>query len=174
MPVLKTLVEPETKARFQSMATMRGLSESELLRAVVLAVTDPEPAAAAPIKPDLKRAEVERMTLRLPRFLMEATKARAKSKGMAPSRLVAALVQSNLAGQPVMTDAELAELRASNRELAALGRNLNQIAKALNETFYETERVRLDKLAELSQAITANRAAIRVLVRSSQNAWEAE
>jgi hypothetical protein len=40
-----------------------------------------------------------------------------------------------------MTDQELAVLQASDRELAAIGRNINQIAKALNEAFHETERV---------------------------------
>jgi hypothetical protein len=83
-------------------------------------------------------------------------------------------VQTNLTGKPVMTDKELAVLQASNRELAAIGRNINQIAKALNEAFHETERVRVDTLAALSQSITENRSAIRSLVRASQQAWEAE
>ena len=71
-----------------------------------------------------------------------------------------------------MDDTELQGLRTSNRELAAIGRNLNQIAKALNEAFHETERVRLDRLAELSRAIEGNRMAIQSLVRASQNTWE--
>ena len=70
-----------------------------------------------------------------------------------------------------MGDTELQELRASNRELAAIGRNLNQIAKALNEAFHETERVRLDRLTELGRAIEGNRVAIQSLVRASQNTW---
>lgn len=90
---------------------------------------------------------------------------------MTPSRWAASLIQSNLTGQPVMTKVELAELQTSSRELAAIGRNINQIAKALNEAFYETERVRLDTLAELSKAVAENRSAIRALVRASRNAW---
>jgi iron-sulfur cluster repair protein YtfE (RIC family) len=93
---------------------------------------------------------------------------------MAPSRLVAALVQSNLMRAPVMSAAEIAALQESNRELAAIGRNVNQIAKAINEAFHHTERVRLDKLVELAQAIQENRATIRALVRASQNAWNAD
>ncbi len=174
MPVLKTLVETETKTRFRNLAKTRGLSESELLRSVVLVVTDQDVAADQPIKPEAENSELERMTVRLPGFLMEAAKQRGKAKGMAASRWVAALVQANLTGKPVMTDKELAELQASNRELAAIGRNINQIAKALNEAFHETERVRLDTLAVLSQSISENRAAIRSLVRASQQAWEAE
>ena len=174
MPVLKTLVEPGTKVRFRSMAKARGLSESELLRAVILAVTGEDDGPDQPIEPDAEKADTSRMTVRMPRFLMEGTKARAKSKGMAPSRWVTALVQSHLTRQPVMCDDELAGLLASNRELAAIGRNLNQIARALNEAFHETERMKLEKLAELRHVITENRLAVRELVRASQNAWEAD
>ena len=173
MPVLKTLVETETKTRFRNLAKTRGLSESELLRSVVLVVTGQD-AADQPLKPEAENSELERMTVRLPGFLMDAAKQRGKAKGMAASRWVAALVQANLTGKPVMTDKELAVLQASDRELAAIGRNINQIAKALNEAFHETERVRLDTLAALSQSITENRAAIRSLVRASQQAWEAD
>jgi hypothetical protein len=174
MPVLKTLVEPETKTRFRNLAKTRGLSESELLRSVVLVVTGQDTDTDQTIKPETENSELERMTVRLPGFLMAAAKQRGKAKGMAASRWVAALVQTNLTGKPVMTDKELAVLHASNRELAAIGRNINQIAKALNEAFHETERVRLDTLAALSQSISENRAAIRSLVRASQQAWEAE
>lgn len=174
MPVLKTLVETGTKTRFRSMARERGLSESGLLRALILAVTGEDEGAGQAIEPDAEKADTDRMTVRMPRFLMEGTKARARSKGMAPSRWVTALVQSNLTRQPVMSDDGLAGLLASNRELAAIGRNLNQIARALNSAFHETERVKLEKLAELRQAITVNRLAVRALVRASQNAWEAD
>ncbi|MDC6409537.1 MobC family plasmid mobilization relaxosome protein [Xylella fastidiosa subsp. multiplex] len=177
MPVLKTVVEPETKTRFRSMAKARGLSESELLRAVVLAVTGQDTDTNTPLEPYAEKVDIDRMTVRMARFLLEATKERARSKGMAPSRYVAALVQSNLTKQPVMTEEEIKVLLASNRELAAIGRNINQISHALNSAnsaFHETERVRLDKLAELHQALVENRAAIRALVRASQNAWQAD
>jgi hypothetical protein len=93
---------------------------------------------------------------------------------MVLSRWLSSLVQSNLTGQPVMSTAELQALKTSNRELAAVGRNINQIAKALNQAFYETEKVRIDTLAELAAVIDANSKAIWALVRASQNAWEAE
>lgn len=174
MPVLKALVETRTKARFRAMARERGLSESELLRMVVLAVTEEDDGGGQVIKPDAERVDLTRTTVRMPRFLMDGVHERAKANGMAPSRWIAALVQSNLTRQPVMNAAELAGLQASNRELAAIGRNINQIAHALNSAFHETERVKLEKLAELNEAIEGHRAAIRQLVRASQDAWEAD
>jgi predicted DNA binding CopG/RHH family protein len=174
MPVLKTLVDTEIKTRFKNIAKAQGLSESELLRAVALVVTGQDNSADQLVKPDAEKSDLDRMTVRMPRFLLEAIDVQAKTKGMAPSRWVASLVQSHLTDQPVMTDDELAALKASNRELAAIGRNINQIAKVLNETFYETEQVKLDKLAELSQTIEKNRETVRALVRASQNSWKAD
>lgn len=175
MPVLKTLVEPETKIRFQAIAKARGLSESELLRALVLAFDqEGEVLDMQPVKPELDKLDQERITVRMPRFLMEAVNARGRLKGMAPSRFITAMIQSNLTKQPVMTGEELNALQATNRELVAIGRNLNQVAKSLNQAFHETERVRLDYLKELKQAINKNINEIRNLVRVSKNSWSAD
>ena len=73
-----------------------------------------------------------------------------------------------------MTKKELAVLRESNRELAAIGRNVNQIARTLNESFYKVESVRLEKLEELRKEIIENRKAIQALIRASENVWEVE
>ncbi|MGZ5009434.1 MAG: plasmid mobilization relaxosome protein MobC [Methylobacter sp.] len=171
MAVLKTLVDDDAKAGFRNKAKALRLSESELLRAVILAVIDQNTIPDHPIELDAENAECDRMTIRMPRFLKEAIKERAKPKGMVPSRWVTALIQSNLTGQPVMTDAELIALRTSNRELAALGRNINQIARALNRDSYEKEQIRLDRLADLDAAIDKNKKAVRALIRASQNTW---
>lgn len=174
MPVLKTVVEPATKTRFRGKAQVRGMSESELLRAVVLSVTGEDRVADSAPEPEADTLAPARMTVRLSGFLLQATQQRARAKGMAPSRYVAALVQSHLSRQPVMATQEIQALLRSGRELAALGRNLNQIAHALNSAFHETERVKLDQLEALQLAVLQNRAAIRALVRASQNAWSAE
>lgn len=175
MPVLKTLVEPETKTRFRRKAKTRGLSESELLRAVVLVSLGQKEDAGQPVEPGLASGAIntERMTVRMPGYLVEATKSKAKSKGMTPSRYVAALVQSNYTGKPVLADDELTALRANSRELLAIGRNINQIARALNSSFHERDLVQLDALADLGKLIERNRSVILTFINASQNAWEA-
>ncbi|MDP2027885.1 plasmid mobilization relaxosome protein MobC [Sulfuriferula sp.] len=174
MPVLKTLVEPETKTRFRRKAKTRGLSESELLRALVLAELGQNGDAGQPVEPCMASEEIntERMTLRMPGYLRKATKTKAKSKGMTPSRYVAALVQSNYTGKPVLTDDELTALRVNIRELAAIGRNINQIARVLNASFHEKDLVQLDALADLGKLIERNRAVTQSFINASQNAWE--
>ena len=112
-----------------------------------------------------------RLTIRMPQFLLEAAGQRAEVKGMASSRWISALVQSNLMREPVMSDREIETLQASARQLASIGRNINQIARSLNEALRGAEQIRLEKLMELSDAINANRDTIRALVRASGKAW---
>jgi hypothetical protein len=73
-----------------------------------------------------------------------------------------------------MTTEEIIVLQASNRELTAIGRNINQIAKVLNESFYRVEQVKMETLTELMRVINTNEAAIRALIRVSQNYWKAD
>jgi hypothetical protein len=93
---------------------------------------------------------------------------------MSFSRWISSLVQSNLTSQPVLTEAELLIVEASTRELAAIGRNVNQLARAVHEAYFQTERIRLDKLAELSAKITHTRESIDALVRASRNSWRTD
>jgi hypothetical protein len=93
---------------------------------------------------------------------------------MSFSRWISALVQLNLTRRPVLTETELLAIEASTRELAAIGRNLNQLARVLNEAYFQTERIRLDRLDELSRCVTKTRAAISALVRASRNSWRTD
>jgi len=115
----------------------------------------------------------QQATVRLPAFLMDSARARASLKGMGLGRWMASLVQNHLSRQPVATDKEIIAVRAMNRELAAIGRNVNQIAKALNSAVHGVERgqVSLTELERLPAAITVSRKVISVLVRKSQQSW---
>ncbi len=176
MPVLKTIVEDTTKQDFKDLCVKRGLSESEQLRSLVVAATQqalaqPSQGSAPTIQLDGSNADLDRMTVRMPAFVLDGAKDRARTQGMAPSRWVAALVQSNLTAQPVMTDVEVEALLASNRELAAVGRNLSQVVRALNASDLEADRAHLEMLTELGAVVTSNRSEIRRLVRASRQAW---
>lgn len=169
---LKARVEPEIKGAFIQRARARRMTESQLLRAVVMAEIGHRLTVSA--TPSHGNTSIQRVTVRLPSFLLDAVKGRARIFGMAPSRWIASLVQSNVTGLPVFTEAEISAVLAANRELAAIGRNINQIARNLNEAFPDIERGRLDKLAELTTVIASDRQAIRNLVRASNRAWDAD
>jgi len=177
MPALLTQVDIELKQRFQKLSKSNGLSESELLRSIVIdAMRNIEfnESDKFGLNLDFEKSETERITVRMPSFLMQAAKEKGKAKGMATSRWIAALVQSNIAKNPVMADQELNNLKASIRELNAIGRNINQMARALNESRNNTDKVNLDTLYLLGDSLKRNLSAVRELVRASQQVWEAE
>ena len=180
MPILRARVDEDLKSLFLQKAEERDLSESELLRKIVLEFfthekkKDEVEDVLRAVEPDAENAENEKMTIRLPRFLVDAAKERAKAKGMATSRWIAALVQSSLMQKPVMVDQELTVLRSNIRELNAIGRNINQMARALNESKNNTDKVKLDTLDLLRTYLDRNIAFVRGLVRASQQAWGLE
>ncbi|MFX5839862.1 plasmid mobilization relaxosome protein MobC, partial [Acinetobacter baumannii] len=54
---------------------------------------------------------------------------------------------------PQFSDAEMTALSHSTYELAAIGRNLNQIARRINQNPYETNQMTPQVIAELQQAV---------------------
>lgn len=180
---IKARVSVEQRERFQRVAASRGQTESELLREMVLVVSNPEGQVDTPAPSAPEGIEADRMTVRLPGFIKEAAGERARLKGMTPSRWASSLIQANVTGTPVLSVDELAAVQASTRELAAIGRNINQIARAMNEAFMaksmgeaidQADRLRLDVMEELRKGIETNRAQIRALVRATQNAWHVD
>jgi predicted DNA binding CopG/RHH family protein len=157
----------------QEMAS-RNMTESELLRFAILHLKDSSAPQLAQVEPVAEKLTSDRTTIRMPEFLLEKVRAEALSKGMAVSKWVSALIQSNLMRAPVFTEAELMALEQTSRELNAIGRNINQIARVLNESYFRTESVRIDMLSNLSDTIAETRKAIGVLVRASRNVWRTD
>lgn len=167
---LKTQVDENLKNAFVQLAQKKNLSEAALLRELVLAATATE-SQASRVAIGTER-EPSSITVYVPRFLKKSVEQRAKAKYLTTSAWVASLLQSNLAQQPVMTHNQLAALNASIRELASIGRNVNQIAKALNQRPGE---VGLDRaaLASIRAEIRSHELAVRELVKVSERSWSA-
>lgn len=172
MPVLKTLVATEIKTAFQAKAGMAHVSESDLLRSVVMQSLELQPPSP-PMFAIPEPVAIEQLTVRMASPLMQMTRARAASAGMSASRWIASLVKSNLSNAPIMTDSETEALRACNRELAVISRNLVHLTRVLRENPAETERLKCDQLAQLSDVVAANREVIQSLIRASQQYWGA-
>lgn len=167
---IKTRVTDDIKANFIKLAENHGLTESELLRLIITnALSNQEPQ----ITPKEKDVDIEitELKIRLPKFLIEQAKAKAKTQGMATTRWIKSLVQSNLIQPPVLIDSAIMALKESDRELAAVGNNLNQIARRLNESVFKVELVRIEKLEEVRCEVKSVRSAIDELIIVSRNGW---
>jgi hypothetical protein len=173
---LFTRVQPDVRAAFERRAKAKGLKPSELMRRLVLAEIGQGAAGDSEVLRISGDTKMTRMVMHLPVQLKAAIEDRAKTKGMTAARWTASLAQSNLMKLPVMSDKEVNALLALNRELAAVGRNVNQIAKQLNSAvdLIEKSRVDLAGIDRLQKDIELTRKVVRSLMLRSQQSWEAE
>ena len=121
--------------------------------------------------------ELERLEFRLPKFLKEEVKNRAELEGMKSAQWVSSLVQSSLMTTPVLTDQEVEVVSWANRELAAVGRNLNQIARSMNraeligESFTKDEVLTLEGINQVNASVRKLRDMMLRLVAARHRAW---
>ncbi|ECP1498987.1 MobC family plasmid mobilization relaxosome protein [Salmonella enterica] len=85
---------------------------------------------------------------------------------------VTQLVLSTVDQAPVFTAEEVNAVRASNRELSAIGRNLNQIARQLNIEFRDSDRLTKDAIEKLSSKIDEHKTLVLTLLDKSQKRWD--
>jgi hypothetical protein len=76
----------------------------------------------------------------------------ARQDGMTVPRWIVALIRAHVTGAPQLGATTIDELRASNLELQAIGRNLNQVARALNGIVDHLNHGRLSQAAEALRA----------------------
>lgn len=172
---IKVRVDDATRDHFRQLARNVGKKESELLRELIcLAIeskTEDSRDVPVRIKAEPEAARMRRTTVWMPGFILDAAKSRAKSRGMMTGRWIAFLLQSHLLQMPVMAGDELRALGDCNYELAAIGRNLNQIARVLNADQTETNRLKRNLIIALQSSISETQQTIRKLVRASNNTW---
>ena len=184
-PIVKTRVSPTEQKQFQDLAEAAGKKPGTLLRELIQAhiaggvVPVRETGPAKKIAP-AAHAELERFELRLAAFMKSEVKRRAQAEEMSSSEWVSALIQTVLMDEPVLTDREIEIVSHANRQLAALGRNLNQISRSMNRAeligvgFNKEEILTLEGIQLLKSQIRKLRESMLSLVRARNRAWGIE
>jgi hypothetical protein len=133
-PCIQCRIDPQIKLRLRAIAVERGLTESAVLKRLVIAAVGMAPASDArvlAVEPVGPRA---RVYVRLRPGDHALLRARAARRGLASATYVSMLVRAHLRRAPPLPDRELAELRHAAGALGAVGRNLNQIARVAHQT----------------------------------------
>lgn len=130
----------------------------------------PLPVASSPITP-VGRGGTVRVRVRMPGIIKREVDALAKASGFTSPAWLAGLVQSAVLSEPVFDKRSVLALEAATRELSAIGRNLNQVARALNTRPHEIDRIKLDELKGVLREVVQVRAEVRRLVKSTNQAW---
>lgn len=165
-------VTPEVKARFRALALHEQLSESALLkRTIEMALLRLTEADAATLMRSKPRVRSSRFSVRIAHDDLTLLEARAEGRGMPAATYASVLLRSHLRGLAPLPIDELRTMKASVAELAAVGRNLNQIARHLNQGS-GPERVSRDNLIGLLRICEALRDHTKALIRANVESWD--
>ncbi len=183
--ILKTTVPTDIKLQAKAIAERESLSEATWLKRLVLreiracdrarsgegepsrteGVRRPGREARGPNgcgKPILVRLRAE------DRLLLDA---RAEARGLRPATYVSVMVRSHLRQLAPLPRDELLALKRSIAELATIGRNINQIARAVNEGGRAPSSVR-EEFRAMLKICEALRDNTKTLLMANLTSWE--
>jgi hypothetical protein len=184
--ILKARVLPEIKLQARAIADRNFLTEAAWLKRLVIreirateatgktsADSDPPvgvhgrhrrtaPASTACLRPVFVRFHQE------DRLLLDA---RAAARGMRPATYVSVLTRSHLRSLAPLPKEEFLALKRSIGELASIGRNINQLAKAANQGGQLPASVREEFRAMLKICV-ALRDNTKTLLQANINSWK--
>jgi len=96
---------------------------------------------------------------------------RAAQFGMKPYTWLVRLVRAHLTKTPQFNTDEVAALREATRELSYVGRNLNQVAHALNMNLNARDKATKELIEQVNEHVEATRARIKELLDQNLNRW---
>jgi len=167
---LTTWVDRQLKEQFSAVVRAQGLSESALLRRLVTASISQIRSTDEPIGAVKPLPEGWRISVRLHADDLLLLRERALARELPVSTYVSLLVRSHLRSVAPLPTAELVALRRSLAEVGAVGRNLNQIARAVNEQQWPNGP-NLYYLSRLYKLVSAMRDDFKRLIMANLASW---
>jgi hypothetical protein len=170
-PAICTRVTPDVKARVADLLAAELLSEAVWLRRLIVQelkrAHSPSDFTAVHGRCARQRLPA-RLNVRLPaddRLLLDE---RAAARGMASGTYVSWLVRAHLKSQPPLPKAELSTLRRAVAELGAIGRNLNQLARAANSGATPGARDEFKAILKICEALRDH---TKDLIKANRASW---
>jgi uncharacterized protein (DUF1778 family) len=165
-------VSPDTKVKFQVLAESYGLNESRFMRSLIDRAVDVvrEPSAES-IRKLQEETRAERLYVRLypdDRLLLAE---RAAARGMPSATYLAVLARSHLRNLAPLPETERKAFERGVAEISAIGRNLNQIARHLNQGG-ALAGPRREDLALFMKVCTAALGHFKAALKANKMSWE--
>jgi len=181
---LKAHVSPEIKLQAKAVADREFLSEAAWLKRLVLREIRAfdgangdgrEPSRGEVIRRSVSEArghgDGKPILVRLrseDRLLLDA---RAEARGIRSATYVSVLIRSHLRMLAPLPKDELLALKRSIAELATIGRNINQIAKAVNKGGMAPGSVR-EEFRAMLKICEAQRDNTKALLKANEISWQ--
>jgi predicted DNA-binding protein len=164
-------VTQETKVRLRALAQREGRTESALLKQLlgVMLRSVGDDVLAEPRR-DEGGIRQARLTVRLQPSDQILLRNRAAARAMPAATYVSVLVRAHLRSLTPLPKDELIAIKRSIAELAAIGRNINQIAKVANEGggFPGSVREEFRAMLRICEALRDN---TKALLKANLRSW---
>jgi hypothetical protein len=165
-------VTSETKAHFRALAERQQLTESALLKwLITLNIQSVSGVGSEALKPSRRRSLGSRVCVRLRAEDQLLLQERASARQMAAATYAGVLIRAHLRSLPPLPRHELVELKRSVAELGAIGRNINQIARAANHGGRVAAPGR-DDLRSILRVCEGLRDHVKALIKANLRSWE--
>lgn len=153
-------LSPETMTRLKAAATEQGVTVSEFLRLLVAHVTEDVSPERKPVS---KARREGKLTVRIPLDARNALGREAKEQGVAPSTWAANVLTARLRSAPQPVKRERRLITKAFFQLMGIGRNLNQMAYAMNKGILvgEDRSRKVGELRQLQAEVEALRSELR-------------
>lgn len=113
----------------------------------------------------------ERLYARLTPSEYRAVQGKAGEMGMTPYTWTARLIRAHLIKAPQLSHDETRALREAIRELSYVGRNLNQVAHALNMNLNAKEKATVELIAEIDEKVEVTLDQVKIVFDQNLNRW---
>jgi len=160
-----------TKERFATVAQRHGVPESVLLRRLIedALVTAGESISREARAPKLQPPE--KISVRLRPDDYRLLRERAEVRKIRPATYVALFVRAHLRNLSPLPTEELSSLKRSIAEVGAIGRNLYQIARAMNRG-EQADEIEMAYLQGLMKVLAGLRDHTKALITANALSWE--
>lgn len=162
----KIEIEEELEEQLNEQAKKLGKSSSELLNEILRArFSDPKPIEVNPL--EIAENKTFRFKPSFYKLVLEA----AKKNNMNTSKFVMAILAAKISKDEIFfNEIEAKILGDSNSQLLAIGRNLNQMAKNMNQEIYEAYDRQF--VTSLHDQIKAHVKQVYALLERNKKLWE--
>ena len=174
--VYRVRIPAELKSEWEAHCEKRGRSQHSMIRALMRYVIQDE------MPPDVKdwisgqiagepdEGPKQRLEVRLTPSEHHEIAARAEAGSCSPQRWVINSVRASLTNHPQFTMETTKALWESSTQLRAIGRNLNQIAKKINE--HSVETITQSEITQLSNHIYQHTDIVAKHLDASLSRWK--
>lgn len=167
------------KQAWLDLCSRSGTTPSDGIRSAVRLILAREAQRSASVtKPDFRPVAVEqpekisvRKKVGLTRSEADRIEEIAASEGFSSAKWIVALIRARLTKTAQFGQSELEALAESNLRLLSIGRNLNQLARALNTSPDERHLYRVEMIEALSRVISEHTKHVSHQIAESIERW---